>query len=293
MAPREPLFSGNYDPNSGWSNTRYNGGFGTITLTGGPDPSYFADPYLQGSLQFAEASTETGLERSPVIVWDTNFYYRCLGIGWPYRDATVKQMRHGYMRRGGLDDDRMTYALKQLRSPETRREYDAVPLGAMFLDKFMEEWLKKRAITEAAKRAKAQGLDSDEAAAMDILKEWGFGKADKADKPDDSEELPELPPTEEGEKKIPWMYSYYLWRSSCDDTERLARWQQLLLSEFVRVGMKRRFAVGYMGRQPQDWVAGEVQGKFVAFLREHSEPTQEMAADLVATLTNDRRAIHA
>lgn len=304
MPFRDDVFSGRYDSWEGWSNTSssfttsattstFSSGTSHIRLGIGPaavEPS--PNPHLRGLPEHVEASTETALELSPPIIWDTNHYYRLLGAPWPYRDATVAQMRRYYLEHGGPDDEEMTHALKQLRNPEVRRDYDITALGQRYLDKWVQEWLKKASLRVARERATTQrGKRMDiTLEAKNILREWGF-VANDGDQQDVQRELPTLPPEvsdPDATVKIPWAYSYYVWRSNCDDTDRLGLWQELLVQEFVRVGVKRRFAVGYMGRQPQEWVAGEVRNRLVCFLDEDTVPTEEMAAKLVASLNDGR-----
>lgn len=300
----DPIFEGEYNPNTGWNNTRFTERTGQSWssvryvqpgMAYGEAPTLapaLENPWLRGLPEYVDASTDTDLILHPPLIWDVNGYYRLLGIAWmDYRTASIKQMRIFYMANGGPDDRRMTYALSQLRNRKTRSQYNATPFGQLFMDADVEEWLRQRALAEARRRQGADFDAEDGEAARDILKEWGFIAAEnpaEGDAEDVDDDVIDADPAGELESSeephVPWAYSYYVWRSACDDTERLGRWQALLVAEFVRVGVKRRFAVGFMGRQPQEWVAGEVQNRLVAFLHQDIEPTEEMAAKMVASV---------
>lgn len=244
-------------------------------------------PVLRGREDWLEASTETALVRAPDVIWDANGYYRSHGMKFPYRDVTVKDLRRAHMELRGFEDDYLTYVLKQLRNPEIRRIYDATPLGLEYMDKFVQAKIKRIVLRKVAERQRETGvqLDPEEA-----LRRAGFVVDSSA-----GQEPSSTPPEELSEGgatvQIPWRWAYYLWRSFCDDTDRLGRWQELLVEEFVRAGVKRRFTVGFMGQQPQKWVSGEVKGRLVVYLNENIEPTREMAATAVATIIDDERSI--
>lgn len=278
MTFRQPLFTGNFD-GRGWSNVNTSFGGHTIYVNTAIGPAPEAETErLVGSWKHVEASTDTDLAISPPVIWDANRYYRSLGFAWPFRGITVKQLRLAYMDRDGQSSEFLTYVLKMLRNPEIRRAYDLTPFGRQFLDRYVQDMLKRQAIEAARKFNEMRGF-GPERTAQDVLNEWGFGVD-----PEGSSEQPDVPKVSvpDATVKTPWMYSYYLWRSDCDDTERLARWQELLRAEFVRSGMKLRFAVGFMGRNARRWVTGEVEGRLVVYLHEDVDPTEEMAVAAVA-----------
>ncbi len=242
-------------------------------------------PVLRGREDWLEASTETALARFPEVIWDANGYYRSHGVRFPYRDVTIKELRLAHMELRGFEDDFLTYVLKQLRDPEIRRVYDATPLGLEYMDKFVQAKIKRIVLRRVAERQRETGVQLDP---EDALRRAGFVVDSSA-----AQQASSTPPAELSEGAatvhLPWLWSYYLWRSFCDDTDRLGRWQELLVEEFARAGVKRRFVVGFMGQQPQKWVSGEMKGRLVVYLDENTEPTREMAAAAVATIIDDER----
>jgi hypothetical protein len=260
---------------------------GYLVPPGYLDPDRELKPVLRGNEEHLEASTETALARFPEVIWDANGYYRSHGMRFPYRDVTVADLRRAHMELRGFEDDFLTYVLKQLRDPEVRRIYNATPLGLEYMDKFVQAKIKRIVLSRVAERQRQTGvqLDPEEA-----LRQAGFMKDDSA-----GQEASSTPPAELSEPpatvQIPWRWAYYQWRSFCDDTDRLGRWQELLVEEFVKAGVKRRFVVGFMGQQPQKWVSGEVQGRLVVYLNENIMPTREMAAAAVTIIIDDERRI--
>lgn len=241
-------------------------------------------PSLQGRWEDAEASTETALVVTPEIIWDTNYYYRVHGFTWPYRGITVRDLRLAHHARGGRDDPYMTMALAALRNAVIRRQYDSQDLGDPYLDRYVKAWLKEQAIRKAADLSREFGVEVDP---EKVLQDLGYDLND--DDVSAGQDPSSTPPAELSEGcdtvHIPWTWSYYRLRTSCDDTDRLGRWQELLVEAFAQVGTRRRFCVGFVGRQPHEWISGEVQGRRVFFLSEHVEPTADMAA--AAALSTD------
>ena len=65
----------------------------------------------------AEFSTCTDLALRPEVCWDTNRYYRTLGVHWK---ATKKELMKAYQALGTMPSAYATYAFKQLLDPEVR-----------------------------------------------------------------------------------------------------------------------------------------------------------------------------
>lgn len=237
-------------------------------------------PRMVGLYIHVEASTSTTLTITPEIVWDVNYYYRVHGFMWPYRVST-REIRLAHHARGGIDDPYMTTAMLALRDPKRRRVYDSQPLGEPIMDSYFVAWMKAQAHRKSAYLRKYLGVDMNP---EQVLESLGFGTdgVSAAQKPSStpSESLSEGPDT----VPPPWSWSYYQLGTTCDDVDRLGRWQEMLVRAFGRVGVARRFGVGVMGRQPQQWHSREVFGRLVIFFDEHTEPTDELAAQAVAAL---------
>lgn len=89
-----------------------------------------AQPRLVGDGP-SEFSTCTSLEPSPRFVWDTNGFYRSLGVA---TDATRGEMARAYLARDGHSSVRLTHILTTLLDPYLRSRYDATPLGMLWAD---------------------------------------------------------------------------------------------------------------------------------------------------------------
>jgi hypothetical protein len=192
------------------------------------------------------ASSCTALQPYPAACWDVCGYYRRLGIGWR---AGWKEMREAYTRLGGQDDPDLTYAMKQLLDPGLRREYDALPLGALWLrDRDTADRVRRDSIRESARRrSRGSGISADE-----VLDEWGYGTTQ--DRPD-AAEAAVLPDWARQRGSRPWDcdWSYYVLgdpaaRGAFDPVRvreaLLPRWQQALAAALSRAGKHVSFAVG-------------------------------------------------
>lgn len=241
-------------------------------------------------------STCTDLVPRPQICWDTNRYYRSLGVHWK---ATKKELMKAYQALGTMPDAYPTYAFKQLLDPVVRAEYDACPLGSLYNDKYVQEWLFRKAKMEMAKR----GMDTTD---EDLMRRTfaRMGLDVEFDQPPQepqnvSEDTPEGVVDDPGQEEqsersagetvtprvYPWLYAYYLWRSTCNDTERLREWQEMLIAAFREKGLVTRIAVGYQGRSPHPWLTSRIGYRTVVFLHEGEQPSLAMAqavADRVA-----------
>lgn len=76
----------------------------------------------------AFASAIPTIERQP-FVWDTNGFYRSLGLD---TDAKRVEIAHAYINTDGYRSAYLTAAAKTLLDKDTRRAYDALPLGTLW-----------------------------------------------------------------------------------------------------------------------------------------------------------------
>lgn len=278
MGFREPLDISGYVAALG-DNSVFGGGPKPPLREYRPEPIDHSRPY-KASFGPADCSTCGDLVVRPI--YDVNHYYRSLGIGPPYRPITRRDLMKAYQAKSGQRDTYLTQVFRYLLDPKKRRAYDAAPFGEPFLDDIQQELLKRNSKREAARRS-ARGVPTTGEVVLD---EWDMRLIDDEREPDLVPPPPmrhdALDPPESTEP--PWQWNYWLWGSHCRDTAKLSVWQSKLVSEFRRHGILFRFCVGYFGRKRSDseWITGETGPHLVLFLREDVEPTDELAAAVVA-----------
>lgn len=232
-----------------------------------PLPESPAEPVLEGSGP-ASCSSSVALERHPVVIWDVNGYYRSLGAG---TRASRRELREAYVAVGGQRSAYLTYVLKQLLDPVTRRAYDSAPLGSPFMDAPMIDVLKVAAHEESGWRRRAGIPDTPE----QVMQEWGASLDE-----DPPAEFNQGPP----ESQSQWIYAYYVWGAWSADATRLPLWQQMVVTSLAGRGVVARFAVGVRGDYQGTLVACE-DGTPVAYLGEQTEPTHQMADSAARKIT--------
>ena len=217
-------------------------------------------------------STNTDLVVQPQHSWDVSGYYKALGVHWK---ADRKALRLAYQQKNGQSSGFLTYVLRLLLDPVKRRAYDMTPLGEEFIDEWREREIKDRAKREAAKRAAREGRETTDEDKIEVLKEQGFTIV-----PDDVGGSEEDAPTQ---FHTAWGYSYYVSEISCYDTDRLELWQQMIISEYSRRGIKTIFAVGFIGGDKTYFTREEKGGIVTHYLGGTTKPTEQLAADLINT----------
>jgi hypothetical protein len=268
--------------------------FRPIVHTDDPDPAAAVVPIYQAAIGTDQVSTCTELQPvSDLPVWDVNHYYRAIGVRWPYK-VNRSEMRRAYTGIRGQDDRYATYALKWLLDREFRAHYDQRPLGQPVDDRYRWEWLYRQASAWAAEQSKITGnvvtatdllgKDIRQRLAEDVAKEQEQAEQRASGTRSGRPERPEP-------ERYVWLYAYYHWGSRCRDEERLAAWQQMLVSAFARQHLRARIAVGFFART--DARAARVRhrrqdGEMVEilFLHEEARPTPELAGTVVATYHN-------
>jgi hypothetical protein len=213
------------------------------------------------------------------VIFDVNGYYRELGFTFPYAGITRRQLRLAFLARNGESSIRLTYIMGQLLNPVSRREYDLMRYGDLYLDRDIQEWFRRKALDEVRQRT-PEG-HSPRSTVDEVLQEWGLD-GDTPEEPgmDSVGEVGQDPedPTDEG-LPVPWTWSYYLWSSRSTDTDKLGRWQGKLIHELHSCGKRIRFCVGFSSRKRKArWATGVIGRHIVIFLREDVEPTDELAA---------------
>lgn len=95
-----------------------------MTLTETDAPRLLGD----GPAQF---STSLALDLTPRVIWDTNGFYRALGLR---PDASRADIRRAYIDHEGWRSVRLTKIVKLLLDRTLRRAYDRTPLGSFWAD---------------------------------------------------------------------------------------------------------------------------------------------------------------
>lgn len=206
-----------------------------------------------------DVSTCTELAVIDPPIWDTNYYYRSLGIEAPYK-PTKKELRLAYQAVDGQNSERLTYHLKQLLDPDIRKAYDRTPLGRRYQDKYVIEESMRKLSQKASEQSQASGKI---VTVEDLIQAF-------------EREMPQKP-KELTPKYINWEWSYYLCNSRKYHVEDLAEWQQLLVSAFAERGVKWKISVGYIGNTKRPVVVRSHEGRVVFFLNEQVTPTPELA----------------
>lgn len=222
------------------------------------------------------ASSCTDLALDPQICWDVNGYYASLGVGWR---ASRKELGLAYLAAGGHTSVYLTYVLSQLLNPDVRRAYDRMGLGEVFLDDdYVQAALKRQASSEASRRSAAGATMS----ADEVLDEWGYMMEEPEDSYQDSFDsegtLRHDDPAGAG-----WGYSYYVWRTTCDDVDRLRTWQEEILHVLAHGGYPPiRFSVGFVGATDQPIDIEILSGdRKIFFLNETAPPLPDHARTAV------------
>lgn len=280
---------------SGWGATASS----NATIRWAPPPPVNDNPSLVGDGP-PECSSSTVLSVVPAYIHDVNGYYRELGVP---TNATRKQLRMAYQAKDGQSSPRLTYIFRQLLNPETRRAYDLVPFGELFMDAYVLDMLKRRMHAERSRRMShladlGVNLDdvSQESIERDILAEMGYMDPDEkpVQTPDDtpSEVVDEDPePGQDDPDPAKFEYSFYAWRTRPrpDAPEKMREWQHQLVRALSKEGLTLRFAVGVHG-QPNPWLSAEVGYRTVFFLGADEEPTPALAEALALRVRLDREA---
>lgn len=225
----------------------------------------------------------------PAFAWDPNRYYRDLGIPWPYVNATKKDLRLAFFERDGSNSRRLTYCLKQLLVH--RPSYDAMPLGEIWLDDiYVQEALHQKAADLAQKMA----LMGDYTSVEEVLDRWGYSirrdSEEGADSPTEDLDKDHLKRFDGADPEDSvggtWNYAFYRWRTTRWDSDRLSAWQAALIGE-IDPEVVPSLTIGLVGKQPQDFVIGQVMGDWVVFLNVDAEVSSTLAAKAAHQLHTD------
>lgn len=223
----------------------------------------------------------------PLHIWDVNGYYRDLGV---HPRATRKELMRAYQRHGIKPSARVTYVFKQLLNPDVRRAYDMMPLGEIYVDQYVHDYIHRQVKLELSRRMWEQAKrrerdifapDGDDPNYEDILNEFGFHVVDEEEPGEslDTANDPDKTPKEPAQSRagVVFPYSYFLWRSKDTDVMRLAMWQETIVQALIERKVRTRIAVGYCGRMAHPYVVGVIGDQIVVFLNDIEEPNLGLA----------------
>lgn len=236
-----------------------------------------------------EASSCVELIRLPEVIHDVNGYYRALGFTAPYAGITRKTLRLAFHECGGANDPYLTAVLQLLLDADERFAYDCAPVG----DRHMDSLQRKLLLEEVKRKAALRNPSGDTRATQrEILEEMGLEDVDPAQEHYPKEQYPsgEVAGYDEHLLIDPlWRWSYYRWGTGRAETERLGRWQELLVSALAALEVRTKFCVGFIGYRRTDsrFVVERTYGVRTVYLREDQEPDEEMALAAVASLLAD------
>jgi len=245
-------------------------------------------PLLVGG-DVAEFSTSGALLLRRPHVWDTNGYYRHLGVD-PY--ASKIELRKAYMARGGPRSTRLTYILKQLLQDDVRAAYDATPIGSIFFDDEIAQAVRRRVAQETSERRLDHSFletpqEGEEEVEMAHLMGRAFSLIDR-----DSRR------GEDDTRLQRW--AWYEWKvtSTPYSLGLVAEWRNLLVAVAQDCGLAVRLSVGVF-----DWPQAPEEGRqvfvtpvgyrLVAFLHQAHKPTEHNAVEALHQLLDHRVAFNA
>jgi hypothetical protein len=201
----------------------------------------------------------------PSIVWDVNCYYADLKVRY---DATSVQLRDSYIALRGSESVRLTYVLKQLLKPSTRRAYDACRFGSIFFDRYGVEEFRRMLFDSMVTSPSNTPTSTTE-------RKSGFDFTDIMDQ-EIAPALDELNPDGVRSGRS-WVLGFYQFHTARVDVSKMREWLKCLCE--VMGGQNISISVGLMGRSgsTDDVRVMRVDGNNVAFLQEDCIPTYEHA----------------
>lgn len=228
------------------------------------------EPLRQGWFGQPEAvSTSVALVRLPQVVYDVNCYYADLGVP---TDATRRQIKQAYQAKGNTPSPRHAMIVKTLLDPEMRFRYDMVEPGNLWMDEEIAG-IERRLRTEAASEANAR------------MGEKTFDADFDADHIETAQEILDNERAKYQDGVPPgsaldvtgWSYSYYVWRTDSRDTDRLDRWQKMLVAAIAERRVEIELAVGLVGRSQVPFQIRRSGKRWIVFLSDAVEPNEVIA----------------
>jgi len=209
------------------------------------------------------------------IVWDVNGYYREFGVS---PDVIRREIREAYQRKRGWRSSRLTFIMTQLLDLGIRDRYDSTPIGSMFIDGYVETFLRAKAAREISEMRRKGLLSEVEFRELDLDPLDLFATSSKDSNLSDQGSIVTTP--EE------WRWSYYLWGSNCDDKERLRQWQELLIGTLGEWKEHHQLAIGFVGNSNTPYEIRAVGYRKVVFLNDLEQPTEALAESASRVIAN-------
>ena len=240
-------------------------------------------------------SRQVGLRRAP-FAWDTNGWYRSIGIPFPYTDASVADLSRSYIASGGQGDARATYCLKRLLHRATREEYDRQPLGTVFLDdELIQAQVREMARQEMLRRYLA---GEAEVTAEQVMSDLGYDFVPEETDParagvDTDSSGRQDRRSQRLQDEAPWAYGYWMWRRTrwvgriieSEIEQAMIDWQRLLVADAAAPAMILTIGIGVVGGSAST-LAVRPDGQYpVVFLPQDGEPNASTAAEAVTLLS--------
>lgn len=210
------------------------------------------------------------------FAWDVRGYYRTLGIGFPYVDATKRDLSLGYIAANGEADHWATYCMGQLLSHDVRRRYDAVGLGEDFPDLYTQMEARDAQMRARAQQGQSVASEDDP----------------DGDTEGESQRMLDIDPSRgHDDRAVPAEaddYPYGVFVNSFDavqiDPSALSLWQSLIRQEARDMSHRAEVALGIL-RDAPDWTVGQVEGRAVVLLGSGHAPNRWDAHRIVRALS--------
>lgn len=261
---------------------------------GGGDQSPALDPIVIPGHPLT-CSTSTALQdATPAFSWDTNHWYRCLGVPWPYRVHKARLARY-YLAVGGQQSARATWVLKQLLNPVTRRAYDLTPLGGIYENDPIVQRVRKDRISQVKMEYLQRGediSDDDAAAQLGLDFQENVDESSGIGQDDDSAAYRPYSYWVGDMLDLPMYDDLYL--------DHLEVWRRLIHQTCRRVDLKIRFSLGLEAggsvrihqaepehRTKFDAANTEISPAFAIVIGMQIIPDQSQANDILITLLDE------
>lgn len=222
-----------------------------------------------------EFSTSLDLDIRNRIIYDTNGYYRDLGVD---PRATKAEIRDRFAEIDGWSDERLTYIARVLLNDDRRDVYDSLAPGDIYFDKYVAQSIEEEILASGHALA-ADPEDPEYDPSKSIKKDL----ASREDRPASAGSLDK--DSLSGQTASVPTWGYYTWRTFTEDFYGvLAEWRCQLALALREKGVRASLSVGFVQGRDAPWTIRPVGNRFVVFLAADEQPTSEHAQAAVASL---------